>query len=186
MSVCKWALFISDFSWREENMTWKDHERPNRTTYQNYSRSPTSPSVGTCRDKASTIKKERVISLFLFSTSRTIEQPSSSRVTSSSMKKITLISRQGNDEKHDGISFLSCIWMRTTNKKVARNVPLSCFHWHISCRFWSFDDITETPGSAWAITESDSSFPLCSLKLFLDKIRIKKYWIRKKRSITHG
>ena len=131
------------------------------------SRSLTSPSVGTCRDKASTIKKERVISLFLFSTSRTIEQPSSSRVTSSSMKKITLILRQGNDEKRDGISFLSCIWMRTTNKKVAQNVPLSCFHWHISCHFWSFDDITENPGSAWAITESDSSFPLCSLNTCL-------------------
>lgn len=78
------------------------------------------------------------------------------------MKKITLILRQGNDEKRDGISFLSCIWMRTTNEKVAHFVPLSCFHWHISCHFWSFDDITETPGSAWAITESDSSFPLCS------------------------
>ncbi|MFW1480394.1 hypothetical protein ACEWA0_23425, partial [Vibrio parahaemolyticus] len=57
-------------------------------------------------------------------------------------------------------------WTRTTNKKVALFVPLSCFHWHISCRFWSFDDITETPGSAWAITESDSSFPLCSLNAF--------------------
>jgi hypothetical protein len=50
---------------------------------------------------------------------------------------------------------------------VAHFVPLSCFHWHISCRFWTFDDITETPGSAWAITESDSSFPLCSFALFL-------------------
>ena len=51
---------------------------------------------------------------------------------------------------------------RTTNKKVAHFVPLSCFHWHISCHFRTFDDITETPGSAWSITESDSSFPLCS------------------------
>ena len=52
-------------------------------------------------------------------------------------------------------------------KKVAHLVPLSCFHWHISCHFWTFDDITETPGSAWAITESDSSFPLCSLNTCL-------------------
>lgn len=72
-------------------------------------------------------------------------------------------------------------------KKVAHFVPLSCFCRHISCHFWGFDDITETPGSAWAITESDSSFPLCSLNLFLDKIRIKKYRTHhKKRSITHG
>lgn len=66
-------------------------------------------------------------------------------------------------------------------KKVAHFVPLSCFHWHISCHFRTFDDITETPGPAWAITESDSSFPLCSLNLFLDKIRIKKYRTPKKR-----
>ena len=54
-----------------------------------------------------------------------------------------------------------------TNKKVAHFVPLSCFYWHIPCHFWTFDDITETPGSAWAITESDSSFLLCSLNLSL-------------------
>ncbi len=57
----------------------------------------------------------------------------------------------------------SCKWTQMTNKKVAHFVPLPCFHWHISCRFRTFGDITETPGPAWAITESDSSFPLCSL-----------------------
>lgn len=41
--------------------------------------------------------------------------------------------------------------------------------WHISCHFRTFDDITETPGSAWAITESDSSFPLCSLNQLQNK-----------------
>ena len=61
----------------------------------------------------------------------------------------------------------SCKWTQMTNKKVAHFVPLPCFHWHISCRFRTFDDITETPGSAWAITESDSSFPLCSLNTCL-------------------
>ena len=95
--------------------------------------------------------------------SRTIGRHSSSKVTSSNTKKRIRTSRQEHNEKRDGISFSSCIWTRTTNKKVALFVPLSCFHWHISCHFWTFGDITETPGSAWSITESDSSFPLCSL-----------------------
>ncbi len=95
--------------------------------------------------------------------SRTIGRPSSSKATSSNTKKRIRTSRHERNEKRGGISFLSCIWTRTTNKKVAHFVPLSCFHWHISCHFWTFDDITETPGPAWAITESDSSFPLCSL-----------------------
>ena len=108
-------------------------------------------------------KKERTNSLSQYNMSRTIGRLFSSKATSSNTKKRTRTSRQEHNGKRDGISFSSCIWTRTTNKKVAHFVPLSCFHRHISCRFWTFDDITETPGSAWAITESDSSFPLCSL-----------------------
>ncbi|STO53341.1 Uncharacterised protein [Exiguobacterium aurantiacum] len=99
--------------------------------------------------------------------SRTIGRHSSSKATSSNTRKRIRTSRQEHNGKHDGISSSSCIWTRTTNKKVAHFVPLSCFHWHISCHFWTFDDITETPGSAWAITKSDSSFPLCSFLLLL-------------------
>lgn len=139
-------------------------------TYQNYSRSPTFLFVGICQDKVCTTKKERTNSLSPCNMSRTIGRHSSSKVTSSNTKKRIRTSRQEHNEKRDGILFLSCIWTRTTNKKVALFVPLSCFHWHISCHFWTFGDITETPGPAWAITESDSSFPLCSLNI-IDSIR---------------
>ena len=131
-------------------------------TYQNYSRSPTFLFVGICQDKVFTTKKERTNSLSQYNMSRTIGRHSFSKATSSNTKKRIRTSRQEHNGKRGGISFSSCTWTRMTNKKVAHFVPLSCFHWHISCHFRTFDDITETPGSAWSITTSDSSFPLCS------------------------
>ncbi len=124
-------------------------------------------SLGYAETKSTRQKKERIISLSQCNMSRTIGRHSSSKATSSNTKKRIHTSRQEHNGKHDGISSSSCIWTRTTNKKVAHFVPLSCFCRHISCHFWGFDDITETPGSAWAITESDSSFPLCSFSSFL-------------------
>lgn len=132
----------------------------------NYSRSPTFLFVGICRDKVCTAKKERTNSLSQYNMSRTIGRTLSRKRHHRIWKRESAHQDKNTTRSATEFHFQVVYGRKWRIKKVAHFVPLSCFHWHISCRFWTFDDITETPGSAWAITESDSSFPLCSLNAF--------------------
>lgn len=89
-----------------------------------------------------------------YNMSRTIGRHSSLKVTSSNTKKKTPTSRQEHNGKRDGISFLSCIWTRTTNKK-----------WHFLCHLRVFTGTFRAIFGLLVISQKPQALPGLSRKV---------------------